>query len=419
MLCLLHQLEESQWLAPPALAELQATQLDALLAHAYETVPFYRAHWGSRPTARDFGTLPPLTRRQLQASFELLRSNAVPPSHGALSEAATSGSTGAPVRVLQTGLTGLYWKAIGLRDHAWHARDLLCKLASIRTLAPSGRAVNWGAATFKLIETGTAVSFEEERERDEQLRWLEAEQPDILLTHASNAFALAKRSLSLGGQIRLREVRTFGDALDPAAHDVCARAWGAKVTDMYSATEIGYLALQCPQHRHYHVQSEDVIIEVLDDAGRPCAPGETGRVVVTALHNFAMPLIRYAIGDMAEMGRPCACGRSLPVLNRIVGRTRNLMRTPAGRTYWPYLGSTELAYLAPIRGHQFVQKAIDRVEARLITDVPLTAEQEARVRKHFLSHLPEGIRLDVSYVASFPGSNGGKYEYFISELPEE
>jgi hypothetical protein len=102
-----------------------------------------------------------------------------------------------------------------------------------------------------------------------------------------------------------------------------------------------------------------------------------------------------------------------------MGRTRNLMRTPAGGTYWPYLGSTELAYLAPIRGHQFVQKAIDCVEARLITEVPLTTEQEARVRKHFLAHLPEGIRLDISYVASFPGSKGGKYEYFISELSDE
>jgi phenylacetate-CoA ligase len=88
---------------------------------------------------------------------------------------------------------------------------------------------------------------------------------------------------------------------------------------MYSANETGYLALQCPLSGHYHVQSETVLVEVLDEVGRACRPGETGAVVVTPLQNFAMPLLRYSLGDFAEVGSPCACGRHLPVLKEILG----------------------------------------------------------------------------------------------------
>src|SRR6185295_14515719 len=99
--------------------------------------------------------------------------------------------------------------------------------------------------------------------------------------------------------------------------------WGVGVVDVYSSEECGQIALQCPEHEQYHVQSESVLVEVLDDEGRPCAPGTIGRVVLTTLQNFAMPLIRYDIGDFAEPGPACPCGRALPVLTRIVGRVRN------------------------------------------------------------------------------------------------
>ena len=93
------------------------------------------------------------------------------------------------------------------------------------------------------------------------------------------------------------------------------------VVDIYSCTEAGYLAFSCPEQGNLHVQAESVIVEVLDRAGKPCAPGEEGEVVVTPLLNFAMPLIRYAVGDRAVVGEPCACGRGLPTL-KTVGRSR-------------------------------------------------------------------------------------------------
>ncbi|MCW5606054.1 MAG: hypothetical protein KIT18_16045, partial [Burkholderiales bacterium] len=139
-------------------------------------------------------------------------------------------------------------------------------------------------------------------------------------------------------------------------------------------------------------------------------------IVVTALHNFAMPLVRYEIGDYAEVGPPCPCGRGLPVLKRIIGRARNMLVTRDGKRLWPAFGSRRLAQIAPVLQHQFVQKSHDMMEARLVTVSPLTPEQERELRDHILSRLPAGFSVRFAYCESIPRSAGGKFEDFISEV---
>jgi phenylacetate-coenzyme A ligase PaaK-like adenylate-forming protein len=86
------------------------------------------------------------------------------------------------------------------------------------------------------------------------------------------------------------------------------------IADIYSEQEVGYIALQFPDYPYYHVQPENILVEVLDDNGNVCSSGDIGRVVITTLHNFTTPLIRYEIMDYAKVGEPCSCGRGLPVL---------------------------------------------------------------------------------------------------------
>src|SRR6202012_3802852 len=101
-------------------------------------------------------------------------------------------------------------------------------------------------------------------------------------------------------------------------------------------------------HDHYHVQSEMLIAEVLRDDGTPCAPGEIGRLVLTDLCNFGMPMIRYEINDYAEVGALCDCGRGLPVLTRIMGRRRNMALDPDGRMFWPSFPTEDWYDAAPL-----------------------------------------------------------------------
>jgi phenylacetate-coenzyme A ligase PaaK-like adenylate-forming protein len=416
---LVAQLEKSQWLPPERMAQAQLARLAPLLRHAHATTAFYPVHWGKAFDGKSAALerLPVLRRRDLQERYDDIRSRAVPAAHGKTAEGRTSGSSGMPVRVQKTELTGIYWRAFTLREHLWHRRDFSGKLAVIRRRAGDKSSGNWGSATLGLVATGPAVGFEPSAPLDAQLDWLAREDPAYLLTYPSLAGELARRALARGLRLpSLKGVRTLGELLPPETREACREAWGVGVTDSYSCEELGYLALQCPEREHYHVQSEAVILEVLDDAGRPCMAGSVGRVVATALHNYATPLVRYELGDYAEVGESCGCGRGLPVLRRIVGRTRNMFVTASGERFWPSFGSRSLSEVAPIVQHQFVQKAHDLVEARLVTGSPLSAGQEEALRQRILRQLPAGVRVEFSYPARIERSAGGKFEDFKSEL---
>lgn len=419
VLGVLQQLEDSQWWPPERLREMQSRQLDVLLRHAYETVPYYRERWRARPSAADLAQIPILQRADLQPYYHALQSRAIPPAHGATHETVTSGTSGVPVRIRSTDLVSLFWRAFTLRDHRWHRRDLRRKLATIRLGLGAGAQDNWGPATSGLAQTGPVVMRGIEADADVLLDWLCDEKPDYLLTYPTLAAELAALSLEKHRALKVAEVRTFGEMLRPGVRELCREAWRAKLIDLYSAVELGNIALQCPESEHYHVQSEDVIVEVLDDSGVPCAPGTIGRVVVTSLHNFAMPLVRYEIGDFAEAGAPCSCGRGLPVLSRIAGRLRGMLTAPDGKRYWPYFGSRGMLDIAPIRQIQVVQKSLRLLEVRLVVGDPLSADQEERLRRHLLSHLPRGLELAFSYRDRIERTPGGKFEDFYSEVERQ
>jgi len=416
VLALLFQLEQSQWLTGEQLRERQREQLTVLLRHARDTVPYYQSRWPTQRAAR-LEELPILARRELQEHFEALKSEQIPSAHGPATESRTSGATGAPVRVLRTQLGQLFWSALTLREHLWHERDFAAKLAVIRQGVRAGETDNWGPATAGLVATGPCVMLTPASSVAEQLEWLGRQRPAYLLTYPSNVVELASLALAQGVRLEgLREVRTIGESLGAETRALCLEAWGAPLTDFYSTQEVGYVALQCPGNEHYHVQAESVLVEVLDEQDRPCAPGRVGRVVVTDLHNFAMPLIRYELGDYAEVGEPCACGRGLPVLRRILGRVRNSLVTADGNRYWPTFGVRGFLDIAPVLQHQFVQKSFELVEARLVVASPLDADQEKRLAERIASRLPPGFRVRIAYRDRIPRSAGGKYEDFYSEV---
>ncbi|MCA1974330.1 MAG: hypothetical protein LDL44_15945 [Caenispirillum sp.] len=418
---LLFQLGRTEWLAPDALAGLQLDQLRCLLAHACSNVPFYRDRYaGVEPSRLDwetFRTLPVLTRRELQGGFERLQSGAVPRSHGAVMEGRTSGSTGTPVRFLQTAVTQLFWNALTLREHLWQERDFSGRLAAIRVKVQEGRWPDWGPPAALLFRTGPGATLNVRTDVAQQLDWLQRVEPDYLITHASNLQALAELSLERAIRLpRLRQARTYSEALRPGLRETVRAAWGVEVADVYSCEEAGVIALQCPSHAHYHVQSENLLVEILDEAGRPCEPGETGRVVVTTLHNFAMPLIRYELGDYAEAGGPCDCGRGLPVLGRILGRQRNMLVLPDGRRHWPSFPAQMWRDVAPVEQFQIIQETDGALVVRYVMAQALTPAQREALERALAERFGQRFAVRWQRVAQIPRGAGGKYEDFVSLL---
>jgi phenylacetate-CoA ligase len=424
-------LAKTQWWAPEKLLGYQLQRLAGLLEHSRQTVPFYRSRLEAAGLTPDrdlsleaWRALPLLTRRDVQQAEATLYSAKLPEEHGRVTSVKTSGSTGTPVAVRTTELSARRLAAFVLRNHLWHRRDFSRKIGLIAKLPDTAKARDgvvtqsrWGDELTYPFPTGPAALIDISHPIERQLAWLDEERPDYLVLYPSVLTALLEASAShVGDATAVKEALTFGEVVTPELREECLRTWNARVVDSYSAQEVGVIALQCPGREHYHVQSEAILVEVVDDSGNPVEPGAIGKVVVTPLHNFAMPLLRYEIGDYAEVGEPCPCGRGLPVLRRILGRTRNILVTPSGARFWPRFGSHEFRTLAPIVQHQFVQTRLDTLEARFVTERPLTADETAKLDRLLRSKLPYPFKLDFRFPESLPRAASGKYEDFRSEI---
>ncbi len=434
LMSFLWQFERTQWWDPKTLFAAQCVQLRQLLAHAFEHSSFYRQRLeaagyrlGQAVNVELMAQLPLLTRTDLQQEAGNMRCEHYPKGHGGVFSQSTSGATGTPVTVVSTALNGQMQAAIGLRDHRWHKRDLTGRLACIRSISKQQLALmpddlhadTWGQPMDILFETGDAWFLSINTPVDRQVEWLDEVNPDYLLTYPSNLVALAQ--IYSGANRRLPALREIGTISEQFLHEamlLCEEVFDVPVKDIYSCSEAGLLASQCPEFTHYHEMAEKVFIELLNDDNEPCKPGEVGRVVITDLHNFAMPIIRYDIGDYAERGAPCPCGRGLPVLNEIKGRVRGLITLPSGERFVPRLMITEFSELAGVelRQIQIVQKSLEEVEVRLVTTTPLNDEQAARLTKGINRRLQHAFNISYSYHDAIPRNAGDKFEDFISEV---
>lgn len=429
-LAVLQQIEMNQWCRPEEVRQGQFRQLNRLLSHVARSVPFYRQRLseagltGERPVSpEDWLRMPLLTRADIQQAGDTIISEAIPPEHGETSKASTSGSTGMPVTVIGTRLNRFFWEVLTLREHLWQNRVLTGSMAVIRRI-PNGAAAypngitqpTWGGQVSNVFENGPIHGLEIESSIAQQAEWLARVNPDYLRGYPTNLLSLARYCADNGIALpRLKQCLTFGELLHPHVREACRETWGVEIADSYSSQEVGYMSLQAPGHTHQLVQSDFALVEVVNRSGGPCGVGEVGRVVVTSLHNFAMPLLRYDIGDFAEVGPPCPTGRGLPVLTRILGRERNMLVDREGNEYWPAFGVKSLTKLAPLRQFQLAQVELGKVEARLVPERGLSKSEQASIRAHLAERLPGSVQVVLKIMTDIPRSAGGKYEDFVNE----
>lgn len=431
VLALQYQLEKSQWYSPQTIQLQQFKKLLPLLLHAKLTVPYYKKSLSnlmidtnSNINVDLWKTIPILTRDDVRDRSDELTSPSIPPEHGQVFDVSSSGSTGKPIKIKSTALSAFMWQAGSIRDHIWHGRDLDKKLAVIRRLpdgigaCPDGDHYNnWGRETRDLCVTGALSVLDIRAKVDEQYEWLSQVKPDYLLTYPSNMMAIAQYINKFNKQpILLQEIRTIGEMLTTEMRQDAQKIFNTKITDLYSCQEAGYIALQCPQGTEYHIQSENVFVEILDEKGNDCQPGETGRVIISSLNNYATPLIRYEIGDYAEVGSPCACGRGLMTLKAIKGRIRNMLIHPDGKQEWVVNLAGCFTNIVDIDQFQFVQNNKTELEVYLVTKNALTVEQEQNLIKNIQERLGKYFNITIKYTDQIKRGKGGKFEDFISNI---
>ena len=427
MLAMQFQLERSQWWRSEDIEAQQLRQLRELAGHALANVAYYRdlakaraLPAGAALTQESLRQWPILRKRDVLELDSALNASAWPKEHGRRISSATTGSSGHPVRLAFTEAAQFVTHALVLRNYFWHELDFSGKLAVINPHLEEARGPDWGLITGAAFRTGPIATLGIGAHIDRQLEWLCAEDPAYLQTRPTNLRAILRRSRELGLRPRaLRAVITQSEMLHAGLRELARETWAVPIIDTYSCGEFGLLALQCPRHDHYHVQSESVFLEVLDEDGAPCPPGAIGRVVVTSLHNFAMPLIRYELGDYAEVGAACACGRGLPTLKRVVGRVRNLACDPTGRRFWPSFHAPLWLEVAPFHQIRLLQRTPEAIEVEYVMARALTEEEQSRMRKTLQGALGYPFDIRFNRVAKIGRAPEEKFEDFVSLVPHD
>lgn len=416
-----HLAQTERWGAE-SLAAVQLRQAAELVRYAQNFSPFYKDRLagidlapGAALTPEAFASIPFLTRADVQGAKDALFSTKLPLGHGPAFDLHTTGSSGQPVHVKSTKYSSLFNMATTLRGHRWFGRDLAGTNVTIKVISDDrGRIKN---KSWAVGGTGAGFTYSNRTPVIQLYDWLLKDDPNYLQCHPSILQELIHRSLELGKKpARLRDVRSMGEILEPGLRALCRREWGVPVRDNYSCEELATLALTCPEHSHLHIQAERVLLEILDDENRPCAPGEVGRVVVTGLVNFATPLIRYELGDRAEAGAPCPCGRGLGVIERIIGRERLPVILPSGDRLFPVLDAEPLLLKGGVRQYQLVQTGVEDIDIKLVADPRLSEAEEADITAHLQRNFGHPFRFNFVYVEDIPREPGGKFQIFKSAL---
>jgi phenylacetate-CoA ligase len=206
--------------------------------------------------------------------------------------------------------------------------------------------------------------------------------------------------------LKLEAYLGFAGAFTEDMRGMIREYLGAKVIERYSAEETGIIARQCPRHDHLHVLTPLCIVEIVDENNRPCAIGEPGRILVTALHSYGMPFLRYDIGDIGVWGERCDCGINLPVLKQIIGRVRHRITNPDGREVTVRFYARDFDRFPEIEEYRFVlhrgsivvaqiksKEATDRLRQALIKIIQDTLEYPYAVTVNFVETIDWGKSL--------------------------
>ena len=416
----LHELEKNQWHSRDEQQHRQLQQLQKIVTYCFEQVPYYGDVLNTidytKLSFENFSQIPILTKELIRANQEQLLALPFRQSENAhlIQVFHTSGSTGTPMKVFRGSKNILFTRAVSLHYHLSHHRDMNLTNANITTVkSPPGKnAGNWASG----VKTGPGYSLDISENTNVLWDSLLEFQPDYLQTHPSTLKRLIEISREKNQQLgHLKEVRTFGELLEPSIRKLCAQHWQVTLADNYSCEEMATMAFTCKDKQHYHPVIDNVYLEIVDEDGKACAPGQIGRILVTQLKNLAMPLLRYELGDMGVWGTSCDCGRHLPVIARIEGRKRNLVVLPDGNTFHPVFDEEKILEVAAISRYQFIQKDLHLIEIYLLHKA-LTEAQENSLRFIFDKTFKNKFNYKFIYQDEIPFLQRNKFEIFKSEV---
>jgi phenylacetate-CoA ligase len=405
----------------------QDEALRALLTHAATHVPFYRAALSKAQCAgENWLRIPRLDRKQLRENFAPLGSDDADRRHCYTNR--SGGSTGEPVRFLQDRNYAAWSAAVADLFDAWSGYTVgeaeVCLWGSERDFLLGGESARTRAGRWLRGERWLNAFRMSDANMFEYVDAINAAGAVRILGYADALFELAQFSLRRNVPLRPpRCVMSSAGTLHPWMRKAVSEAFRAPVYDRYGSREGGGIACQCSQREGLHISPLTHKVEILDDKGQPCRPGEVGEVHITVLHNYSMPLIRYRMGDMASWSRePCRCGSPWPTLERVWGRSADTLTTAGGVVppqYFIHMIGVALKNGA-VEKVQVTQKTLDHVIVRVIpAGEELSSDIRLELTRIVRRVLGAQCIVDIDSVAHIPTGPSGKFRYVVNEISDD
>jgi phenylacetate-CoA ligase len=419
------ELECSQWLSRSEIETLQFEALRRLVAHAFANCPYYRNAWlksGLDPKnlnhPEDFGAWPIIDRETILLNRLAMRGGGL---QGRLLAKSTGGSSGVPLH-FDYDSDNLDWRmAAWHRGYSWAGAPPGTKQLYLWGV-PLGQQPWWKRSKdflySRLYRRLILNSFHLSDERIPQfLDRLNRYRPEIIVAYTNPLYtfarALEERKLK---PFSPKSIIAAAEKLHGFQRELIEKVFGAPVFETYGSREFTFIAGECDRHQGLHVSTENLLVEILDDDGRPTPFGEEGNVVITDLYNYGMPFIRYANEDRAVAGwGACSCGRGLPLLQVVVGRRLDVLRTPDGRSvpgeFFPHL----MKDFPAVKRFQVVQEQLDRIELRVVVNNPWSTQSRSLLDREIRKVVGPAVQVSLLTVNDIPLTRAGKLRVVVSK----
>jgi phenylacetate-CoA ligase len=420
----LRELEASQWWPRDRIEGERLRRLRALLDDAGRNVSYYRRIFGNAAvdpanvrSLADLSRVPFLTKALIRANLDALKSG----NAGRLKRYNTGGSTGEPL-VFYMGLDRIShdvaakWRAtrwwgvdigdpeivvwgspieLSSQDRLRHARDWLLRTRLLPAFEMSESNLDGFVAAIRRARPRMIFGY-----------------PSALVHIADHAERRRQRLDDLGVKVAF----VTSERLYDHQRDRIAAAFGCRVANGYGGRDAGFIAHECPEGG-MHISAEDVVVEIVDASGAVLAPGHSGEIVVTHLATRDFPFIRYRTGDMGILDdRACPCGRGLPMLREIQGRSTDFVVAEDGTVMHGLALIYILRDLPEIAAFKIIQESRHRVCVQVVAAMPLADSTEAAIRAGFAARLGRGVDIAIDRVDAIPIERSGKFRYVVSHV---
>jgi phenylacetate-CoA ligase len=414
---------KSQWWPRSRLEDYQLNRLHELLEHAYKNVPYYRRTFkkhGLKPehikSLEDLEKIPILTREDVARNFRsLIAKNA---DSKKLELCQTSGSTGKPISFYmdypnRTTASAIYTRCIKTMGHKISDRLASLEFTFFLIRNEFVRSHVHNPLFRRLYLSSRAHNFED---LESYLGIIKKFKPHLMQGNPSVLYLLACSAEENGVSIRFRSFLSLFENLYRFQREKIRKVFGCEIFNYYCSRENIVSAMECKNHDGMHVDIERGIIETVDKNGLRTSRNKTGSIIATGLHNFAMPLIRYEIGDFGSISeRLCSCGRESPLLKSLDGRKVGILEY-GNRYIYPTTLSLLVWEVSNIKECQFVQENSRELTLKIVK----RADYSDKDTKKLISLIKkvindDNVKVSVHFTNFIPRTAGGKFEFVVKK----